>query len=257
MPAVVGASACCSALAGLALLPFEGPASPCWCWRWRVLLRRDPGRRAAVRSPRAASWPSALGGAFLVRLRRPGARALARRDRGHRRGGRRGVRGRRRASSLRARRRPAATGGAELVGEVGRARVAIGPGAARARERRDLVGAGDRRRRDPGRASEVRVVTVHGGRPHADRRTQRGVSLMTAAIVVIILLVIGLIFLFASVKVAREYERGRRVPARPPDRHQGAGAVHPHPLHRQGGEGQPADGDAERAPAGGHHQATT
>ncbi len=46
----------------------------------------------------------------------------------------------------------------------------------------------------------------------------------------------------------------RRLPARPPDRHQGSRALHPDPLHRQGREGRPADDHAERAAAGGHHE---
>ncbi len=37
---------------------------------------------------------------------------------------------------------------------------------------------------------------------------------MAAAYTVIVLLILGLLFLFAAVKVAREYERGRRLPAR-------------------------------------------
>ena len=46
----------------------------------------------------------------------------------------------------------------------------------------------------------------------------------------------------------------RRLPARPADRAEGPGPALPDPDRRPDGPRRPADGDAERAAAGGHHQ---
>ena len=79
---------------------------------------------------------------------------------------------------------------------------------------------------------------------------------MSAALIAIAAVVfIVLFFLFAAVKVAREYERGVDLPPRPPAaRPEGPGPVPADPDRRPDGQGRPAHRDPERAAAGGHHQ---
>ena len=77
---------------------------------------------------------------------------------------------------------------------------------------------------------------------------------MVALGIVAALVVIGLLVLSASVRILREYERGvvfrlgRLIALR------GPGPPLPDPDRRPDGPRRPADGDAERPAAGGHHQ---
>ena len=79
---------------------------------------------------------------------------------------------------------------------------------------------------------------------------------MVAALIAVVAVVVILILLIsASVKIAREYERGvvfRLGRLLQPPR--GTGALLPHPDHRQDGPGRSAHGDTERAAAGSDHE---
>ena len=79
---------------------------------------------------------------------------------------------------------------------------------------------------------------------------------MSAAIVVVVVVVVlVLLFAFAAIKVAREYERGHRLPVGPAAAGaEGAGAVPPDPDRRPDGEGRPAHDHAEHPAAGSDHE---
>ena len=71
---------------------------------------------------------------------------------------------------------------------------------------------------------------------------------------IVVVLVIAVLFLFAAVKIAREYERGVIFRSAGSPGPQGPGPLPPHPDRRPDGQGRPAHGDAERPAAGGHHE---
>ena len=126
------ASACCSRSPGWPCCRSSGTGIALLVARGRAVLRRDPGRPGVGALAAGGIVALALGGAFLVRLRRPGARAVASAWSWPRR---RWWAARSRwppTSRMRARRRPSRTGGARAGGRGRAARASrSGRGAAR------------------------------------------------------------------------------------------------------------------------------
>ncbi len=155
------ASACCSRSPGSAVLPFQWDGHRPAGARRRPVHRRDPGRPASGRSPLGGIVALVLGGRLPLRLDDPAlepstgvivatAAVVGRR-----------LRGGRPPRAARAAAAVASPAARELVGEVGRARVAIGPGGGSVLVNGEIWSARPIAGVAIPAGGQVRVVTVH------------------------------------------------------------------------------------------------